>query len=151
MSAEPFDASTGNAAVVEVLQALIAIDSVNWERGGEPDAERDIGRYLAERLQATGCEVHLQRVRNNVDNVVGIFEVDKTRPFRMFCAHMDTVNVEGMTVDPFVADVRNGRVYGRGACDTKGSLAAMLTAFSHYVSDPDAQNNVALVFKRCAG
>jgi len=146
VSAEPSDANTGYAGVVEVLQALIGIDSVNRERGGKEDAERDIGRCLADRLRATGCAVHLQRVRDNVDNVIGILEVDKTRPFRIFCAHMDTVNVEGMTVDPFVADVRDGRVYGRGACDTKGSVAAMLTAFARYAAGPEPRNNTALLF-----
>ena len=42
--------------------------------------------------------------------------------------HQDTVPVDGMTVDPFGGEVRDGRVYGRGACDVKGSMAAMLAA-----------------------
>jgi acetylornithine deacetylase len=44
--------------------------------------------------------------------------------------HQDTVPVDGMTVDPFGGEVRDGRVYGRGACDVKGSMAAMLGAMS---------------------
>jgi len=46
----------------------------------------------------------------------------------LFVAHLDTVPVEGMTVPPFEGRVKDGRLYGRGACDNKGSLAAMLTA-----------------------
>ena len=48
-------------------------------------------------------------------------------------SHLDTVPVDGMTVDPFGGDVRNGRIYGRGACDVKGSMAAMLAAISRTV------------------
>ena len=40
----------------------------------------------------------------------------------------DTVSVVGMTIDPFGAELRDGRIYGRGACDTKGTMAAMLTS-----------------------
>ena len=42
--------------------------------------------------------------------------------------HTDTVSVAGMTIDPFGAELRDGRIYGRGACDTKGTMAAMLAA-----------------------
>jgi acetylornithine deacetylase/succinyl-diaminopimelate desuccinylase-like protein len=48
------------------------------------------------------------------------------RPLIMLEAHQDTVPTTGMTIDPFDAVVRGGRVYGRGACDVKGSLACLL-------------------------
>jgi succinyl-diaminopimelate desuccinylase len=46
----------------------------------------------------------------------------------MLEAHMDTVTAEGMSVDPFAGKIRDGRIFGRGTCDTKGSMAAFLTA-----------------------
>jgi acetylornithine deacetylase len=46
----------------------------------------------------------------------------------LFVAHLDTVPVEGMTIPPFEGTVKEGRLYGRGACDNKGSMAAMLMA-----------------------
>lgn len=46
----------------------------------------------------------------------------------MFGPHSDTVGVEGMTIDPFGAEIRDGRLWGRGACDTKGPMSAMLWA-----------------------
>src|ERR1700740_694068 len=46
----------------------------------------------------------------------------------MFAPHLDTVTVEGMTIDPFLAKQLDGRLYGRGSSDTKGSMAAMLWA-----------------------
>ena len=56
----------------------------------------------------------------------------------MFEAHADTVGVEGMTVAPFEAVVENGRMYGRGACDTKGSMAAMLLAIRRVLDEDGA-------------
>jgi acetylornithine deacetylase len=55
--------------------------------------------------------------------------------------HQDTVPVEGMTIEPFAGQLRDGRVYGRGACDVKGAMAAMLSALSRrskLQSDPSA-------------
>src|ERR1700693_1473314 len=46
----------------------------------------------------------------------------------LFAPHLDTVTVEGMTVDPFLAKRLDRRLYGRGSSDTKGSMAAMLWA-----------------------
>jgi len=56
----------------------------------------------------------------------------------MFEAHQDTVPVDGMTIDPFAAEVRDGRLYGRGACDIKGGMTAMLVALSRLVEDRPA-------------
>jgi acetylornithine deacetylase len=49
-------------------------------------------------------------------------------PRLLFNGHLDTVGVEGMTVPPFGAEEREGRLYGRGACDMKGGVAALLAA-----------------------
>ena len=49
--------------------------------------------------------------------------------------HQDTVPTDGMTIDPFGARIEDGRLYGRGACDVKGGMAAMLTAFARIVRE----------------
>jgi len=54
--------------------------------------------------------------------------------------------VAGMTVDPFAGEIRNGRIYGRGACDTKGTGAAMLWALTQYAAGSSRPNNVALLY-----
>ena len=51
-----------------------------------------------------------------------------------------------MSIDPFAATVTDGRMFGRGACDTKSSGAAMLWALGQYASQSDKTNNVAIVF-----
>lgn len=51
-------------------------------------------------------------------------------------AHQDTVSADGMTVEPFGAELRDGRLYGRGACDTKGGMAAAIVAAARLLADP---------------
>ena len=50
------------------------------------------------------------------------------KPRLLFAPHTDTVSVEGMTIDPFGGEIRDGKLWGRGASDTKGPMAAMLWA-----------------------
>jgi acetylornithine deacetylase len=56
----------------------------------------------------------------------------------MLDAHQDTVPVDGMTIPPFEPNISNGRLYGRGSCDVKGGLAAMLSAFARLVREKPA-------------
>jgi acetylornithine deacetylase len=62
----------------------------------------------------------------------------------LFDAHQDTVPVDGMTIAPFEPVERDGRIYGRGSCDVKGGMAAMLAAFARLVQErpPQAANVV---------
>jgi acetylornithine deacetylase/succinyl-diaminopimelate desuccinylase-like protein len=61
--------------------------------------------------------------------------------------HLDTVSVAGMTVDPFGASIEDGRLRGRGACDTKGSMAAFLSALANLVRDRAfREGNVDVMF-----
>ena len=53
----------------------------------------------------------------------------------VFDAHQDTVPVEGMTIDPWNPTIEQGRVFGRGACDVKGAMACMLTAFARLAAE----------------
>src|SRR5262245_48179917 len=97
--------------MVELTKQLMAIPSVTGE-------EKAVGDFLARELAARGYRVDTQHVepeRNNIMAMAG-------RPRVIFCTHLDTV--------PPVLPVReeNGYLYGRGACDTKGIIAAMLEA-----------------------
>ncbi len=58
--------------------------------------------------------------------------------------HQDTVPVEAMTVAPFGGELRDGRVYGRGACDVKGAMAAMVGALSRLSAGKDRQGEPSL-------
>ena len=59
--------------------------------------------------------------------------------------HQDTVLVDGMTIDPFGGELCDGRIQGRGACDVKGSLAAMLAALCRLAREPIARRRATVV------
>ena len=78
-------------------------------------------------MRRAGLDVVVQPVEPGRPNVIGVLEGRATGPTLMFCGHLDTVGVEGMT-DPFVPRESGGRLYGRGAQDMKGGVAAMIAA-----------------------
>jgi len=116
---------------VELLQQLIRIPSVNPE--GDPGTshvgENEIACFLEQYLVGIGAEVELREVEPGRPNVVARFPArKKDLPRIAFAPHTDTVTVKGMTIDPFGGNVSDGKIWGRGATDTKGSMAAMLSA-----------------------
>ena len=93
--------------------------------------------FLARRLQADGFETAVLRAAGAPGdsdafpryNVVARRDSGRPGPCVHFNSHIDVVDPgAGWTVDPFAAEVRDGRVYGRGACDMKGGLAASIIA-----------------------
>lgn len=112
--------------VVRLLLDLVSIPSVN---PCFPDGrgEREIADFVADYARKAGLEVHRQPVFEGRGNVlIGI--TGKGRETVLLETHMDTVTAEGMVVEPFNPQIRDGKVFGRGACDAKASLAAMLQA-----------------------
>jgi len=125
------------ASVVELAQALIQIPSVNpdGDPGAPPDAigEAACAAYIARFLQAAGAETFLDEVLPGRPNVIGHFPTapspdGQPKPRLLFAPHTDTVSVAGMTIPPFGGEIRDGKLWGRGASDTKGPMAAMLWA-----------------------
>lgn len=117
--------------VTSLLQALVRIPSVNPE--GEPGTDRvgeqAIAEFVAGFLGEIGADARLEEVLPGRPNVIGEFASDHPdKPRILLAPHLDTVGVGGMVVDPFGGEVRGGKLYGRGACDTKGTMAAMLWA-----------------------
>ena len=110
-----------------LLKDLVAANSVNPSlvpgAAGEA-AAADVCRMAMERA---GLDVVTQMVRPGRPNVIGVLEGSAPGPAVMFCGHIDTVGVEGMAA-PFEPRVENGRLYGRGAQDMKGGVAAMIAA-----------------------
>jgi acetylornithine deacetylase/succinyl-diaminopimelate desuccinylase-like protein len=117
--------------VVELLQDLVRIPSVNphGEPGTAGVGEAKIAAYLAEFLRGIGAEVEVREVLPDRPNVVARWPGDRPgKPRVLFAPHTDTVSVGGMSIDPFSAEIRDGRLWGRGASDTKGPMASMLWA-----------------------
>ncbi len=115
-----------------LLQELIRIPSVNPDSAGDEDAagEAACATRVGELLEAIGATVIFEEVLPGRPNVIGRFPGGDGKPGLLFAPHLDTVSVQGMTIDPFAGGVRDGRIYGRGASDTKGTMAAMLWALS---------------------
>ncbi len=119
------------SSVTDLLGQLIRIPSVNPE--GDPGTrhtgEEACAKFLRDFLGGNGAEAWLQDVLPNRPNVVAKFPSDRAgKPRLLFAPHTDTVSVAGMTIDPFGGVSREGKIWGRGASDTKGPMAAMLCA-----------------------
>lgn len=114
-----------------LLQELVRIPSVNPQSAPGQDAtgEGACARRVGELLAVCGAEVVFEEVQPGRPNVIGRFPgAGAGKPAILFAPHLDTVSVAGMVVDPFGGEIENGRIYGRGASDTKGTAAAMLWA-----------------------
>ena len=110
------------------LAELVRINSINPSLSPEGKGEAEIGAYVADLLNSFGMQVTTYEIEPARVNVVGILKGSGGGKSLLMNAHMDTVGVEGMIGDPFGAEIREGRMYGRGTQDMKGSLAAMLGA-----------------------
>lgn len=123
------------ANVIELCQALVRIPSVNpdGDPGCDQTGELACAEFIGEFLRASGAAVELDEVEPGRPNVIGRFPTapssdGQPKPRIVFAPHTDTVSVGGMTIDPFSSELRDGRLWGRGASDTKGPMAAMLWA-----------------------
>ncbi len=116
------------AFITRTLQELVRINSINPSLTPGGNGEYQIGMYVAEGLRGLGLEVAVYALEPDRLNVVGRLRGTGSGRSLLLNAHMDTVGVDGMSGDPFAGDIRDGRLYGRGAQDMKGSLAAMIGA-----------------------
>ena len=116
--------------VVSLLQQLVRIPSVNPDNapGIELTGEETLAVFLSGWLESIGAEVVLEEIKPGRPNLIARFAPLDGRPRILLGPHLDTVGVDGMTVEPFGGEIRGGRLWGRGASDTKGPMAAMLWA-----------------------
>ena len=128
------------SATAATLADLVRRPSVNpmgRDLSGPEYLEGRVTDYLVQRFTAAGIPWARQSVAPGRDNVVARLEATvPDAPVILWDAHQDTVPAEGMTIEPFTPLVRDGRMYGRGACDVKGGMAAMLVALDHLRASP---------------
>ncbi len=123
---------------VALARALIEIDSRNPTLVPDAPGEGEVARTLASVLDGWGFAVQLIEAVPGRPNVVArIGPVDA--PALMLNGHLDVVGVEGMVHEPFSAELRSGRIYGRGSADMKGGVAAMCAAATVASAESDAQ------------
>jgi acetylornithine deacetylase len=113
--------------LVANLAGLVRINSINPTLVPGAPGEREIAGYVARWLGAAGLDVETVESAPGRPSVVARLPGTGGGRSLMLNAHMDTVDVAGMA-EPFSGAVRNGRLYGRGSYDMKGSLAACMAA-----------------------
>lgn len=115
--------------LIDLAQRLVRTDSVNPHHDPRPASEANeeqVADLLAAELADLGLDHRRQRPQPH--RPVLIAELGEGRgPVLLLNGHMDTVGVQGLE-NPFSGEIRGGRLYGRGATDTKSSLAAMVAA-----------------------
>ena len=117
------------AALTQTLADLVAIPSVNPKLHGGP-GEGPIGEYGAGWFAEHGLRCEAREVEPGRRNILGWLDGTLGDRVLLCEAHMDTVPPVAGQVEPFIPRRANGRLHGRGACDTKASLAAMLHALA---------------------
>ena len=114
-------------SILELLQQLIRIPSVNPLLAEDGTGEQAIAEFARDWLAAHGVKAWTDEVAPGRFNAVG--ETGKgAGPVLVACGHIDTVHITGMDIPPFEPRVEGGRVYGRGSYDMKGGVAAVMAA-----------------------
>jgi acetylornithine deacetylase len=120
--------------LTRTLADLVRIESVNPELAPGGKGEAEIAHYVVDFLQKAGFETRLQEVASGRFNAIGVLRGSGSGRALMLNGHLDTVGVAGMS-DPFAARIDGDRLFGRGAQDMKGGLAAALAAGAALAKD----------------
>ncbi len=113
--------------LLKTLSDLIRINSINPQLVPDGAGEAEVAAYIANALRRLHLDVMTHEPEPGRVSVVGKLKGKGRRRSLMLNGHVDTVGVTGMP-EPFSAAIRNDRIYGRGAYDMKGSLAACMAA-----------------------
>jgi len=134
-------------AVLDVLQALVRTPSVNPVLApSEGQGEAAVAAVARKWLATHGVRAWLEEVAPERPNLVAEVGTGGDSPTLVFCAHLDTVGTDGMTIPPFEPTVEGNRLYGRGSYDMKGgAAAAMCAAAALAVEDLPGRLLLALV------
>jgi len=111
--------------VIELAQKLIRFNTVN-----PPGNEREIAEYCGTLLSNNGFNVKYYKYDKNRLNLVAEIGLSEEAFPIVLSGHLDVVPLgqKEWTVDPFAAVIKDGKLFGRGACDMKGGVAAIITS-----------------------
>lgn len=128
--------------VVELTRALIRFDTVN-----PPGREEECARFLAGLLAEAGFAVRLDPFGPGRVNLLATLAGAADAPSLCLTGHLDTVPLGGARWerDPFAGEIADGRLYGRGSCDMKGGVAAMVVAALAAAASPARNGGLVLL------
>lgn len=129
-----------------LLGAMIAVDTVNPGFGGHYDGQARLVEHLERWARTLGLATRRLPVTAGLENLMVVAEGEPGTPWLLFDSHLDTVSTAGMEIPPLTMTKRDGRYYGRGTCDTKGSGAAMLWALADFARQKERKQTVAVLF-----
>jgi acetylornithine deacetylase len=131
--------------LTRTLSELVALPSVNpmgKPVSGPQYFEYRVTDYLEAFFRSLEIPFQRQLVEPKRENIVarldGAVAPSEGGPLVMFEAHQDTVPVDGMTIEPWTPTIKDGRLYGRGSCDIKGGMTAMLGALARLAKERPA-------------
>ncbi|HEY7158215.1 MAG TPA: M20 family metallopeptidase [Gemmataceae bacterium] len=133
-----------------LLRDLVSLPSVNpmgRPLQGPDIYEHRVTAYLEDFFRYLGVPYERQPVAPQRENILAWTDTPEAPATLIFEAHQDTVPTDNMTIEPFAARIEDGRLYGRGACDIKGGMAAMLAAFARVAREKP--KNAARVVMAC--
>jgi acetylornithine deacetylase/succinyl-diaminopimelate desuccinylase family protein len=132
----------------KLLLELIALPSVNpafLPPGDSRAGEKRVAEFLGATAARAGLSVEFQEVLSDRSNLIArLLPSGRIRQRIVLAPHMDTVGVTGN--EQFEPVLKNGRIYGRGACDTKGSIAVFLSALIELASAKSRPANTEICF-----
>ena len=135
-------------ACIRYLREYIAIPSVNPMRRTDQDpaivGERRYAEHVREQLRRLGLDAELigDPARPSIVAHATVPDAGETL---LIASHLDTVPVDGMEIPPFDPRVADGRVFGRGSCDTKSGMAALVAALERVLAQGTLRRNVIVV------
>jgi acetylornithine deacetylase/succinyl-diaminopimelate desuccinylase-like protein len=136
----------------KLLTELIALPSVNpafvpagtLARQARHFGEKNVADFIAATAASAGLDVEFQKVLPGRANILArLRPLNKIRQTILLAPHLDTVGADGPA---FIPRRKTGRLHGRGACDTKGSVAAMLTALFELAAGRTRPQTTEIVF-----
>jgi succinyl-diaminopimelate desuccinylase len=130
------------------LRDYVAIPSVNpmgrEDMPAEILGEARYAEHLAAQLRSIGLDAEIVGSGGR-SSVIAEARAPGAVDTVMVASHLDTVPIDGMTISPFDPVVKDGRLYGRGSCDTKAGMAALLEALERVLRRGSLRRNVLIV------
>ncbi len=120
--------SRSDNEVLASLQDVVAIESINCDLPGGERGEVGMVEYLTDFFRTADIPSETHEVLPGRRNIIATLEGENPDKVLLFECHMDTASVGVMTIPPFEPHIRDGLLYGRGACDTKAGGVAMMYA-----------------------
>ena len=128
---------------VELTQTLIRMDTIN-----PPGNEEAVARYLGKLLADAGLETSYPRLDKNSTGLIARIPGRPSKLPLVFTGHLDTVPVGDApwNTPPHGAEIKNGRLIGRGASDMKSGIAAMAVTALHLAGEPEGRGGAVFIF-----